>query len=337
MSYGTIYKIEFPNGKHYIGLTTSSLKERKRTHKKCVKSDNTKVLYKALRKYNMVDTFELIEIDTADTLEELCEKEIRYIQEYNSYYLDGNGYNMTYGGEGVNGYVPTEEDNLKNSERKKEYYKNNPEAKQHMSEIMKEYYKNNPEARQQHGDAIQNYYKKNPDKLKERIEAQKKIFENPDVIEKCREAQKKRFENPDEIEKCSQSQKKRFEKPEERKRLIEACQKYHKDNPEAGKEHSERLKKYFEDNPEAIQKMSETRIKYFEDNPEARKKILDTKGKNKPFDVFTVDGIFIKTFNYQFEAMEYLQKEYNITSTMKISEVLNGKRRKTAGFVFKYK
>ena len=43
----------------------------------------------------MVDTFELVEIDTADTLEELCEKEIGYILSYNSYYMDGNGYNMT--------------------------------------------------------------------------------------------------------------------------------------------------------------------------------------------------------------------------------------------------
>lgn len=319
MPYGIIYKIPFPNGKNYIGQTTTSLKQRKNEHKKCMKSDNTKVLYKALRKYDMVDTFELIEIDKADTLEEMCEKEIKYIQEYNSYYLNGNGYNMTYGGEGVNGYVHTEDDNLRNSERMKKYFEDNPEAKQHMSERMKEYYKNNPEARQQHGDAIQNYYKKNPDKLKERIEAQKKIFENPDVIEKCREAQKKRFENPDEIEKCSQSQKKRFEKPEERQRLSEASQKYHEENPDAGKKHSILIKEYYRS------------------NQNARQKILDGRGKNKPFDVFTDDGTFIKTFTYQFEAIEYLQKEHNITSTIKIGAVLKGRRKSTAGFVFKYK
>jgi hypothetical protein len=49
------------------------------------------------------------------------------------------------------------------------------------------------------------------------------------------------------------------------------------------------------------------------------------------------DGTFIKTFVYQFEAMEYLQKEHNITSTIKISAVLSGKIKSTAGFVFKYK
>jgi len=320
MSYGFIYKIQFPNGKNYIGQTTTSLKERKRTHKKCVKSDNTKVLYKALRKYDMVDTFELIEIDTADTLEELCEKEIAYIQVYNSYYLNGNGYNMTYGGEGVNGYVPTEDDNLKNSERGKEYYKNNPEARQHMSESMKEYYKNNPEARQQRGNAIQNYYKTNPNKVKERIEAQKKYFENPEARQKSSEAQKKYFESPEARQKSSEAQKKRFdENPQERQRLIEAGQKYRQENQDAGKKHGEAMKNHYENNPDARQKLS------------------DGKGKNKPFDVFTLDGTFIKTFTYQFEAMEYLQKEYNITSTMKISAVLKGNRKSTAGFIFEYK
>jgi hypothetical protein len=67
------------------------------------------------------------------------------------------------------------------------------------------------------------------------------------------------------------------------------------------------------------------------------KKILDKRGENKPFDVFAIDGTFIKTFTYQFEAKEYLQTEYKITSTLKISEVLSGTRNSSAGFVFKYK
>ena len=83
MTFGYIYKIVFPNGKHYIGLTTTSLEQRRKEHKYCAKSGDTKCLYKALRKYEMVDTFQLIEIDTADTLEELCEKEIGYIINYN--------------------------------------------------------------------------------------------------------------------------------------------------------------------------------------------------------------------------------------------------------------
>ena len=65
--------------------------------------------------------------------------------------------------------------------------------------------------------------------------------------------------------------------------------------------------------------------------------MLNKRGKNKPFDVITTDGTFVKTFTYQMEAREYLQKEHNITSTIKISEVLTGTRNSSAGFVFKYK
>ena len=97
------------------------------------------------------------------------------------------------------------------------------------------------------------------------------------------------------------------------------------------------MKKYHEDNPEAGKGNSERMKKYYNENPEARRKLSDGKGKNKPFDVFTANGTFIKTFTYQYEAREYLQKEHHITSTIKISEVLAGRRSSSAGFVFKYK
>ena len=45
MAYGFTYKIQFPNGKHYIGQTTFSLEKLQREHKSCAKSDNTKILY----------------------------------------------------------------------------------------------------------------------------------------------------------------------------------------------------------------------------------------------------------------------------------------------------
>ena len=60
MYCGTIYKIEFPNGKHYIGLTIRSLEIRKKEHKKAANCGDKKYLYNALRKYDLVDTFELI-------------------------------------------------------------------------------------------------------------------------------------------------------------------------------------------------------------------------------------------------------------------------------------
>jgi hypothetical protein len=315
MTFGYIYKIVFPNGKHYIGLTTTSLGERQKQHRTRAKSGDTKCLYNALRKYDMVDTLELIEIDTAYTLEELCEKEIGYIINYNSYYMNKNGYNMTYGGEGTVGYIHTEENNQKNRERRIKYYEENPEARQKISEIIKKHFEN-PEARLKNS------------------EAQKKRFENPEEIQKNREAQIKRFDDPEARLKNSEAQKKRYENPEQRKAHSERMKTLF-ENPEAIKKCSEAQKKRFE-NPEERQKMSEMKKKQFEDNPEIQTKRLDAMGKNKQFDVFK-DGAFIKTFTYQFQAKEYLQKQYEISSNIKISEVLAGRQKNSAGFVFKYK
>ena len=337
MTCGFIYKIQFPNGKHYIGITTTSLKQRQNQHKQCAKNGDTKCLYNALRKYKIVDTFELIEIDTADTLEELCEKEIRYIAEYNSYYMNGNGYNMTYGGEGTNGYVFTEEDNLKNSEAKKKYYEEHPEKKQQISEALKKYNENNPDAIVRNSEAQKKYHKEHPEAREQMSEIKKQYYENnPEARERISESLKQYYENnPDAIVRNSDAQKK-----------------YHENNPEASKEHGERMKLHYENNPEAREQMSEIKKQFYIDNPEAVvrnreaqknrspewiKKKLDKQGNNKPFDVFTKDGTFIKTFTYQFEAKEYLQKEYNITSKIEIGKVLAGNAKSSGGFIFKYK
>ena len=120
MVSGYIYKIQFPNEKCYIGKTERTIEQRWKEHHKNAKAGVSYHLYKALRKYKMVDTFEMIEIDTAETQQELCEKEITYIERYNSHYI--RGYNMTDGGEGVSGYSHTDEARRKMSEAKKIYF-----------------------------------------------------------------------------------------------------------------------------------------------------------------------------------------------------------------------
>ena len=337
MQFGTVYKIIFPNGKHYIGITVNALEKRKNEHKRCAKNGDTRCVYKALRKYDIVDTFDLIEIDTADTLEELCAKEINYIKEYNSYYKDGNGYNMTYGG---NCYVFTEDDKQKISEKIKKYYEENPEARKEMSERLTKYFEDNPEARKEMSERMKKHYEENPEAGKKHGEKLKKHFEdNPEARKEHGERIKKHYEeNPEARKEQSERIKKHYEEnPDAGKENSERLKKYHEENPEAGKEMSEVMKKYYEENPEAGKEHSVKLKKYFEDNPEIKKKILDKKGKNKPFDIFTKDGTFIKTCNYQFEAIEYLKKEYNITSIIKISSVLAGRYSNSAGFVFKYK
>jgi hypothetical protein len=337
MSCGYIYKIQFSNGKHYIGLTTTSLNQRKNEHKKSAKQGDTKRLYTALRKYDMIDTFELIEIDRAETLEELCKMEIKYIQEYNSYYMNQKGYNMTYGGEGTNGYIFTEEDRKKQSAITTKYFEN-PEAREKQSKIIKKYFEN-PEAREKMSKIKKKYFEENPEAGKEQGEIMKKYYQdNPEARQHASEKTTKYFEeNQEARQHASEKTINHFKNPEAREKHSEIIKKYYEENPEAREKMSEIKKKYYEENPKAREKNIEAQKKYYEENPEAKRKLLDGRGKNIPFDVFTCDGTFIQTFTYQYEAKEYLQKEYHIESNIKISEVLTGRRKTSAGFIFKYK
>lgn len=295
-----IYRISFLNGKNYIGKTEHPIEKRHREHKCLAKNGDTRCLYKALRKYNMIDTFELEVIDTADTSDELCDKEIAYIQMYNSHYDGGRGYNMTYGGEGSRGYIYTEEDKQRAREAQTNYFKNNPKAKEKHIERLHRRFKENPNAGKEHAEKMKKYYDEHPEAIETARERTIAQFEIAGAREKASEAQKKRFENQEERDKNSEAQKKRFERPGEIEKLSEAATKRHA-------------------------------------RPGEKEKLLNQRGKNKPFDVFTNDGTFIKTFTYQFEAKEYLQKEYNITKNIDISCVLCGRQKSCAGFIFKYK
>lgn len=96
-----IYKIQFPNGKVYIGQS-KNYKNRWREHLREAAKGNNLKLYKAMRKYNItIEAFSIIE-DNIATQDEANTREIYYIQEYNSI---KNGYNITEGGQCGNGLI----------------------------------------------------------------------------------------------------------------------------------------------------------------------------------------------------------------------------------------
>ena len=70
---GIVYKISFPNGKNYIGITSCDIKTRQKGHMYAAKSHKTRsrCLYKALKEYGKIETNFCEEIDTANSLEEL--------------------------------------------------------------------------------------------------------------------------------------------------------------------------------------------------------------------------------------------------------------------------
>lgn len=90
-----IYKINFSNGKVYIGQTNDFTARRNQHLSDARKGEDYKI-YRAMRKYNTTkDDFEIIESDL-DSQDLANEREIYWIAFYDSYH---NGYNSTPGGQ----------------------------------------------------------------------------------------------------------------------------------------------------------------------------------------------------------------------------------------------
>ena len=121
-----IYKITNKiNGKCYIGQAQDIYK-RWNDHRSCAfnknHSNHNAVLYRAIRKYGL-DNFKF-EIIEECSLDKLNEREIYYIDYYNSFIhnKNSNGYNMTLGGEGTRGYKMPNEQKLNLGKHMSEKY-----------------------------------------------------------------------------------------------------------------------------------------------------------------------------------------------------------------------
>jgi group I intron endonuclease len=111
------------NGKKYIGYTTKTLEKRRKEHlykSKYISDKHYFYLFKsAIRKYG-IDSFEWEILENCSSIEDCCDKEIYYINEYNT--ISPNGYNLTKGG---NGGIQSEETKIKISNSVKKYWKDN--------------------------------------------------------------------------------------------------------------------------------------------------------------------------------------------------------------------
>jgi group I intron endonuclease len=96
MKKGVAYKLKFPNGKIYIGITRESVEKRIKRHINYAKNGKKFALSCAIRKYGENSfSYEIVGEGTWEYLKKL---EIQLIKENNSF--GNNGYNMTSGEEG---------------------------------------------------------------------------------------------------------------------------------------------------------------------------------------------------------------------------------------------
>ena len=113
----TVYEHITQSGKRYIGIT--SKKPENRWH-------NGRGYKKGTAFRGAIDKYGWNDIQHNILFDDLTEKEAKWLENYLICYYwtfvgfkDCKGYNMTLGGEGSLGYVPTEESRIKNSESNK--------------------------------------------------------------------------------------------------------------------------------------------------------------------------------------------------------------------------
>ena len=107
----TIYKITNRiNGKAYVGFD-SNWPSRKSVHicEAITRKNKKYPLYRAIRKYGLENFEWKILYQGEDRNYTLNVVENKMIIEHNTHFKNGHGYNMTYGGEGALGWIPTDE------------------------------------------------------------------------------------------------------------------------------------------------------------------------------------------------------------------------------------
>ncbi len=104
---GNIYLIRnLVNGKGYVGKTILPIIERFAEHKQNAKKGMDYALARALRKHGF-GNFSISKVVTSDVLL-LDDLERHYIQFFGTFAPSGHGYNLTKGGEGSLGWIPSE-------------------------------------------------------------------------------------------------------------------------------------------------------------------------------------------------------------------------------------
>ena len=265
------------NGKRYVGITTKTLEERWRQHCWLAENDGCQAVYRAMRRYG-IKAFEIQQIDKANSLEELLEKERFYINAFATFTTTGHGYNMTLGGDGVFGFQQSKEtraqmtsaaearfsdasEREKQRQRQAAFWDNEQRAEAALRTLNA--HKNKPELARQHSEFMKRF--SNPEQMSKRA---KLFWDAPGARERFTDSQAAYWSDPKNRARRSQEIRARFaSNPEYAKKVSEGKKKYFRENPDAGQQHSKLMKRRFRDKPELLDKLSEQTKRCYEKDP----------------------------------------------------------------------
>lgn len=103
---GALYRLDFPSGKSYIGITMGSVESRFREHVRTAKKGSAASISRAIRKYG-TDAVKRITLAISDSWEYLQLVEKNAIRVFGTF--GKGGYNSTLGGEGTQGLLKSPE------------------------------------------------------------------------------------------------------------------------------------------------------------------------------------------------------------------------------------
>ena len=221
---GCLYKIEFPNGKNYIGFSSHCAEKRAKQHFKDARFKPKTPFHKAIIKYGK-ENLKIKTLVVANDIEYLKEIEIKAIAAYKT--ILPFGYNSTKGGDGFSDWPEDMKERMsefqKKLHRNPEHHKKcadatarawqDPELRKRASNSAKKRWQD-PEQKEKFSIISKNRWKNSRDKF---VLSAKKRWQDPEQIKNRSESAKAKWQDPDYRKKISESQKKVWE---ERKNAI---------------------------------------------------------------------------------------------------------------------
>lgn len=133
--------------KRYVGITTGNVQDRWIDHQSDARKGSPYYLHRAVVKHGS-EAFQVLTLAEAPDLTTLKALEVDAIERLKTFWTTGTGYNLTRGGDGVFGFLPTAEQRAALSVRSQAYW-SSPEARQFQSAVAIRYW-SQPGIREKH-------------------------------------------------------------------------------------------------------------------------------------------------------------------------------------------